>query len=80
VPRRESEEIERIHVWLYTRDVGRIDTLFPQVSRNKIIRSIVRSTLDNIEAKLTDIRDSALPIAPVDISTLEATVSEDEGA
>ena len=50
--RNEDEEKVRVHCWVYKRDVERLDTLWgATVGRSKAICTIIRSTLNTIEAK-----------------------------
>jgi hypothetical protein len=51
MPRLETEEIERRHVWLYARDVERIHALFPKLGFSGAVRQIIRKFLDGAEAK-----------------------------
>ena len=52
MPRLETEELVRKHVWLYAKDVERIDAMFGQtIGFSKAFRLIVRKFMDQAEAK-----------------------------
>lgn len=52
MPKYESEEISRRHLWLYTRDIERTELLFGRtLGFSKAIRLMVRKFLNSVEAK-----------------------------
>lgn len=52
MPRTETEEIQRVHLWLYARDVERINELFGKnIGISRAIRMMVRKFLNQIDAK-----------------------------
>jgi len=52
MPRYESEDLVRRHIWLYARDVERIELLFGRsLGFSKAARLMVRKFLDSVEAK-----------------------------
>lgn len=55
---REGEELKRIHLWLYTRDIDRLHALYGStVGISKAVRLMVRKFLDNLEAKAAAIAE-----------------------
>ena len=51
MPNNLDEPTTRIHVHLYERDIARIKAIAGRTAFNKVVRNIVRTMLDNIEAK-----------------------------
>lgn len=52
MPRSEDEEIKRVHLWLFTRDLERLEIIAGGlVDRSKLVRTIVRQYLDSVDAK-----------------------------
>jgi len=52
MPKYESEEIARRHIWLYARDIERTELLFGRtLGFSKAIRLMVRKFLNSVEAK-----------------------------
>lgn len=48
--KQETEELTRVHIWLYARDVERLNVLFNKnIGFSKAVRQIVRKFLDNVE-------------------------------
>jgi metal-responsive CopG/Arc/MetJ family transcriptional regulator len=55
MPRREEEEVVRVHVHLFKRDIDRLDELFEHsMGRAKAVRKIVRAFINNVEAKASE--------------------------
>lgn len=52
MPRKEDEETQCVHLWLYKRDVERLDAMYGHtIGRSKAARAIIRRTLNQIEAR-----------------------------
>lgn len=51
MPNNLDEPTERIHCHIYKRDIARIHALRGNAKFNKVVRNIIRSALDAIEAK-----------------------------
>ena len=53
MPKKESEEVIRVHLWLYKSDWEKMKTIYePTIGPSKAIREIVRNFLRTIEAKV----------------------------
>lgn len=52
MPRHETQDLERIHLWIYKRDRERLDAIFgPTTGLSKPVRQIIHDYLNNIEAR-----------------------------
>lgn len=52
MPKRGDEPKRRVHIWMYTRDIERIETLYaPNLTMSDAVRAIVRAHLNTVEAK-----------------------------
>jgi hypothetical protein len=72
MPRKEDEEVQCVHIWLYARDVERLDLMYGNtIGRSKAVRAIIRKTLNQIEAKASL---AAKPLDGVDLDP-ELTVA-----
>ena len=66
-----EEELRRIHIWLYDRDVERLDAIYGKsLGRSTAIRSMVRKMLNIIEAKS---QATALPVPIVEDDNVESS-------
>lgn len=56
MPKKEAEDVSRVHLWLYTADWEKMKTLFePTIGPSKAIREIVRNFLRTLEAKVESV-------------------------
>ncbi len=78
MPKYESEEISRRHIWLYSRDIERTELLFGRtLGFSKAIRLMVRKFLNSVEAK--GLIDAHHPIiADSDLQIMKEMVDGDE--
>ena len=52
MPKRETEELKRIHLWIYERDYERLHTYFDgRIKISDAVRQILHNYLNQIEAK-----------------------------
>lgn len=66
--RDDEEEKVRVHCWIYKRDVERLDSLWgATVGRSKAICTIIRSTLNTIDAKAQQ-SAKTLPAVEIDLT------------
>lgn len=70
MPRLEEEPIARTHLWLFKRDIERLQQLFgDKIGYSRSVRMIVRKFLDGVEAKATE-NTKAMQISTLELDTL----------
>ena len=69
MPRR-KEDLEKITIRLHSGDKEELEEYYPQLGHNKVIRSLVRSHIKQLRAKLEQERNNNESINPDDITSI----------
>lgn len=68
-----SEEMERIHIWLYRSDVEKLRMMFDRtLGFSRAVRVIIRKALKEIEAKAST-KSRPVPLTEVDLEARSQT-------
>lgn len=67
---RNKEDLEKITIRLHNGDKARLDEYHPQLGHNKVIRSLVRKYLKNLDAKLEERRETDAGLNPDELTDI----------
>lgn len=81
MPKRETEQLKRIHLWIYERDYDRLHTYFDgRIKISDAVRQILHNYLNQIEAKAGAVaRPMEIPNDQLDLATGEPPLRSPSG-